>query len=109
MTFASGNDAVVTVTTTVGFGGAGGGAAVPAGLTVSVIPRCVVSFEPLQFGVSGNAIWMKKKKVPACVGVPDSVPLDDIERPGGEPPPTIDHTSSPGEQPCPSGSLNVIE
>ena len=69
---------------------------------------CVVSLE-LQFGVSGNAIWMKNEKAPACVGVPDSVPLDDIDRPGGEPPPRIDHTSSPGEQPCPAGSLNVIE
>ena len=90
----------MTVTTTVGFGGAGGGAAVPDGLTVSVIPRCVVSLE-LQFGVSGNAIWMKNEKAPACVGVPDSVPLDDIERPGGEPPPRIDHTSSPGSSPAP--------
>jgi hypothetical protein len=68
-----------------------------------------VSFERLQFVLWGNAIWMKKKKVPACVGVPESVPLDDIERPGGEAPATIDHVSSPGEQPWPSGSLNVIE
>ena len=78
-------------------------------MTVSVISRCVVSVVTLHTGVSCNAIWMKNLKMRACVGVPESVPLDDIEGPGGDVPAMIDHTSSPGEQPCPSGSLKVFE
>jgi len=36
---------------------------------------------------------MSNTNTPACVGVPERVPLDDIESPGGAAPPTTDQES----------------
>jgi hypothetical protein len=38
-----------------------------------------------------SAAWMVKVKVPALVGVPETVPSDPIDSPAGSPPATTDH------------------
>jgi hypothetical protein len=44
---------------------------------------CVVSAVPLQWSLSGSSISTQKLKVPAWVGVPESVPSDARDKPGG--------------------------